>query len=53
MQVRRNLFVRLGAGDDALEITNLRALAAYLNGGYGTNSMTTRAGKERRSLSGA
>lgn len=39
-QVRRTLFVRLGAGDDSLEIVNLRASAAFLHGGYGTNSLT-------------
>jgi len=41
MQVRQSLFIRLGAGDDALAITTLKAFAAFLDGGSGTNVLTT------------
>jgi hypothetical protein len=40
MRVRRNLFVNLGAGSNSLGVTNLRAFAAYLLRGSGTNSLS-------------
>lgn len=40
-QVRRRLFINLGTGNDSLGGINLRAFAAYLYGGSGTNSLST------------
>lgn len=40
LEVRRNLVVRLGAGDDALTVANLRATAAFLDGGGGVNTLS-------------
>jgi len=41
MQVKRNLFIRLGTGNDSLGIVKMKAFAAFLQGGTGTNSLTT------------
>jgi hypothetical protein len=43
LNVRYNLFVYLGAGNDGLGLNNLKAFAAFLYGGTGTNSLTTNA----------
>lgn len=43
LTTRYNLFVYLGAGNDELTLNNARALAAFLYGGTGTNSLTTNA----------
>ncbi|NCA11789.1 hypothetical protein EBR56_08275 [bacterium] len=49
MQVRRNLVIRLGEGDDSLDLKNLRAFAAFFSGGGGTNSLVTDAATRARS----
>ncbi|MFM9058502.1 MAG: hypothetical protein ACKOSQ_05205 [Planctomycetaceae bacterium] len=43
LTTRSNLFVYLGPGNDQLELYNVRAFAAFLYGGTGTNSLTTNA----------
>jgi hypothetical protein len=43
LTTRYNLFVYLGAGNDELTLNNLKAFAAFLYGGTGTNSLTTNA----------
>lgn len=40
IQVRGNVFARLGRGDDVLEIMALTASAAFLEGGLGGNSLS-------------
>ena len=40
MQVQRNLIIRVGAGNDELKITSLKAYAALLDGGTGSNVLS-------------
>jgi hypothetical protein len=43
LTTRSNLFVYLGPGNDELDLSNVRAAAAFLYGGTGTNTLTTNA----------